>query len=137
MANTKYYSGPTAQVDGTTSETVGTSICPTGWKLPYGRNTGNGATSGGFYFLGDKLGATASSATSSNIWRSYPNNFIYSGYFGNGSPRGRGTYAYYWSSTASSGNYSYDLGLNSSYVDPGTNYNSKYYGFSVRCIVGS
>ena len=137
MANTKYYSSATAQVNGTTSETAGTSICPKGWKLPYGRNTGNGATSGGFYFLGGKLGATAPSAASSNIWRSYPNNFIYSGHFSKGSPSARGYYGYYWSSTVYSGDNSYSLYLGSSNVGPGTGSLAKYNGYSVRCIVGS
>ena len=46
LANTNNYTSPTATVDGKTSETVGTSICPLGWQLPYGRNTGNGNTPG-------------------------------------------------------------------------------------------
>ena len=138
IANTNYYSGPTAtDAAGKTSETVGTSLCPTGWKLPYGRSTGNGIVSGGFYNLGTELSATTSDATSSKKWRSFPNNFVYSGYFGTASASNRGTRSYYWSSTAYRNDYSYRLYLGSTTVNPGTGYYGKYVGGSLRCLAGS
>ena len=147
MANTTYYSGPTAtDSDGKTSETVNTSICPKGWRLPYGRSTGNGITSKGFSNLSDSMGGnntTMNSSTTptgevmSNRLRQFPNNFVYSGYFFTSSAYTRGSYGYYWSSTAY-GNYnSYNLYLYSSNVVPGTGGYDKYYGRSIRCVAGS
>jgi len=61
-------------------------ICPAGWHLPYGTSAYSGVMgldgvyksfkpSGGYDYLHSKFGGTYSST----IWRSYPNNFIYSG----------------------------------------------------------
>ena len=147
MANTGYYYSTTVDDDGyTPSEAAGTSICPSGWKLPYGRSTGKGATSGGFSYLDTQLGGTGTSSlssttptggTMSKAWRSFPNNFLYSGSAATTSVSNRGSNGYYWSSTANGYNSSYYLRLNSSNVHPGTNNYSKYYGLSVRCLVGS
>ncbi len=147
MANTIYYSGPTAtDADGKTSETVGTSLCPSGWKLPYGRSTGNGSIAGGFSYLDAQLGGTGASSYSSTTptgadmskaWRAFPNNFLYSGYFGTSSAYGRGSYVYYWSSTAGNIRNSYYLFLDSLTVYPGTNNDGKYSGSSIRCVSGS
>ena len=138
MANTIYYSGPTAtDADGKTSDNVNTSICPTGWRLPYGRTTGNGATAGGFSYLDIQLGGTGASQSTteaSNRWRKFPNNFLYSGYFNTSSAYNRGSYGYYWSSTAVNSYGSYLLSLGSSNVYPGSGGYNKYYGFSVRCV---
>ncbi len=147
LANTNYYNTTTTDANGfTPSETAGTSLCPTGWKLPYGRNTGKGATSGGFSYLDTQLGGTGTNATSSTtptgadmskIYRSYPNNFLYSGYANSSSVNNRGSYGYYWSSTASNYGSSYYLNLVSSLVYPGTDYSSKFYGRSIRCLVSN
>ena len=69
--------------------------------------------------------------------RSFPNNFLYSGYFFSSSAYFRGSYGYYWSSTAYSDNSSYTLGLSSSSVTPGTNNYGKLSGVSIRCVSGS
>ena len=142
IANTTHYNGPTAtDSNGKTSETVNTSLCPTGWRLPYGRDTGNGALAGGFSYLDIQLGGTGASqsstagTTQSKVWRSFPNNFLYSGYFYSASPVNRGSYGGYWSSTVDDGNYnSYNLSLSSTSLYPSTNYSGKYYGRSIRCI---
>ena len=76
----------------------------------------------------------ASGATGSNDWRSFPNNFVYSGRWIGSSAYYRGNGGYYWSSTASGTNYAYYLGFYSSYVYPTDNY-YKYLGYSVRCVV--
>ena len=137
MANTNDYTGPTTQANGKTSETVGTSICPKGWQLPYGRNTGNGITAGGFYNLNYKINndANVTDAAASNLLRQYPNNFLYSGYVSSSSVSNRGSRGSYWSSTASNNNSSYYLRLNSSDVGPGAYNLNKNYGFTVRCVV--
>ena len=139
LANTNDYTEPGAQVDGKTSETVNTSICPSGWRLPYGQNTGNGTASGGFYNLNYKInnGSNVTGATASKNLRVYPNNFVYSGYFFASSASNRGSGGRYWSSTASDSNGAYNLVFSSSNVLPGTDGSNKYVGCSVRCVLGS
>ena len=126
-----WYSATAA--NGTYSKSSGEvagDICPTGWSLPLGSSNN---TSGSFYYLNQQMGA-ASGATGSNNWRSFPNNFVYSGYWGGSSAVGRGRYGYYWSSTAYDTNFAYNLYFGSSYVFP-SNYYGKYGGVSVRCVV--
>ena len=140
IANTTYYNSPVAtDADGKTSETVNTSLCPTGWRLPYGRDTGNGTTIGGFYNLNYKINndSNVTDSTASLKLRSFPNNFLYSGNFDASSADNRGSRGYYWSSTAVDNYRSYHLLLFSSLVYPGTNYDNKYLGRSIRCTVGS
>ncbi|MBR0431158.1 hypothetical protein IJJ05_02630 [Candidatus Saccharibacteria bacterium] len=147
MANTKYYNTTTTDANGfTPSEAANTSLCPTGWKLPYGRSSGKGAATGGFSYLDIQLGGTGTNATSSTtptgadmskIYRTYPNNFLYSGYAYGSSVGIRGFDGYYWSSTADYNHSSYYLGLDSTHIYPGTYVNSKGYGYSIRCLVGS
>ncbi len=146
MANTIYYSSPPEQdADGKTSETVGTSLCPIGWRLPIG-NQSTAANSFGALSValgGPANGAMASpsstptGAVMSTRFRSFPNNFLYSGVFNTSSAGNRGSSGGYWSSTALSYSSSYYLVLDSSYVYPGTIYNYKSNGYSIRCTVGT
>ncbi len=144
MANIKQYTSPTSTDDeGKTSETANTSICPNGWRLPYGRDTGNGATAGGFSYLDTRMGGTGASQSSaagtaqSKKWRSFPNNFVYSSYFNAASASYRGAVGGYWSSTAVTNYPSYDLYLDSTYLRPGTGYSNKCTGYSIRCVSDS
>ena len=139
IANTNDYTGPEVKVNDKTSETANTSICPSGWRLPYGRDTGNGTASGGFYNLNYKINnnSNVTDATASRNLRAYPNNFVYSGRFFNSSASNRGSGGYYWSSTAVSSSSAYNLYFNSSSVSPGTRSYNKYNGNSVRCVLGS
>ena len=106
-------------------------ICPAGWQLPYGGsgdiNNGKGNTSGGFYYLNNILG------NSSNAWRSFPNNFVYSG-GGGSSAYDRGSRGYYWSSTAGYTSSAYFMSFTSGNVGPGTVNGYKSNGISVRCV---
>ena len=124
-----------------------TSICPTGWTIPLGNtSTGdiNQGTSdpsnrvGSFSYLDRKMGGTGTnqSTAASLRWRKYPNNFIHSGDVSSGLANDRGSDGCYWSSTAFSVNTSYILDLRNSgtYVYPGTYYNGKPSGYSVRCL---
>ena len=146
IANTAYYT----TYSGTNgSDAAGTSICPKGWKLPLGYtstgniNQGESNTAnrvGSFSYLDRKLGGTGANqssdagTTQSKKWRSFPNNFVCSGYFGSSSADGRSSYGYYWSSSANNSNLAYGLFLDSSHVHPGTNGYYKRNGQSVRCI---
>ncbi|MDO4747210.1 MAG: FISUMP domain-containing protein [Candidatus Saccharibacteria bacterium] len=75
--------------------------------------------------------------TANQAFRSFPNNFLYSGRFNTSSAYGRGSYGYYWSSTAYGSYGSYYLRLYSSNVNPGTDGINKYYGYSIRCTVSA
>ena len=141
-----YYTWAAAIADTTahssSTDVINTSICPAGWHLPYGGSgtgTNGGNTSGGFYNLNYKINnnSNVTNATASKNLRAYPNNFVYSGGFYNSSAYNRGSSGVYWSSTASNSIVAYLLNFGSSYVDPGTGSNTKYRGYSVRCVLGS
>ncbi len=128
-------------------------ICPTGWHLPKGANktnevnnefwslivTGlnNGTNPANYdsstypYYTGDEATPV------SNALRSYPNNFVYSGYVGGGSSvYDRNSYGFYWSASGSDSSLAYDLGLFSTRVYPGASGSNKSYGWMVRCVAG-
>ena len=141
-----YYTWAAAIADTTahssSTDVINTSICPAGWHLPYdGSDTGTngGNTSGGFYNLNYKINnnRNVTDATAGRNLRAYPNNFVYSGFFVNSSASSRGSYGGYWSSTANLSYNAYRLGIASSNVTPGTISRGKYYGISVRCVLGS
>ncbi len=115
------------------SEAANTSICPSGWKLPYGGSSNNSNASGGFYYLSAQLGATASNVTSARIWRGYPNNFVYAGQKGSGLNSQRGTGGYYLSASSYNDGNPYSM-----YIGPQTiirnETSNKYYGKPIRCL---
>ena len=119
------------------SYTAPGDICPAGWHLP----TGKGAT-GDFGVLDIALGGTGASQSGdagkamSLIYRSYPNNFVYSGYVNGSSVYNRNFLGIYWSSSAYSSSYAYDLYFHGSSVNAGAGTNSKYYGGMARCVAG-
>ena len=126
-----YYNWFTATAGNGQQSTTGTAagdICPHGWHLP----TGN--TSGEFYTLNSAINSGSTSSPSGLM--ASPANFVYSGVVYSSGINHRGSYGYYWSSTVNTSNssYAYNLGFNSSYVYPGTDYSNKYYGFAVRCV---
>ena len=135
----------------TNNNSVAGDLCPTGWHLPISGRKANvdvsdfwklsRATIGAdpanfannyFYYTGTPEGTEASSKM-----RSYPVNYLYSGYVYGGSLYDRGSYGYFWSSTAFSSNSAYYLYLDSSNVGPGSLSGSKYSGNTVRCVAGS
>ena len=123
--------------NGTYSKASGNTagdICPAGWHLP----TGGSATAefGALDVAMGGTGAYQSTAEASNRWRSYPNNFVYSGYVYGSSVSNRGAYGLYWSSSAINSSYAYGLFFNSSSVDPGVNGDYKYGGRMARCVAG-
>ena len=92
-------------------------------------------SSGYAYYSSNTTNTAGKTATAA--FRSFPNNFLYSGSFYTSSALNRGSYGFYWSSTANGINDSYRLRLDSSYVYPGTSSISKYYGFSIRCVASA
>ena len=137
MANTTYYS---SAVGASGSESAGTSICPTNWTLPTSGTTtkdfgtlsrcygGTGANQNGTSNSGDIM---------SKRFRTFPNNFLYSGYFDSSSAFRRGLHGDYWSRTVDGAHYSYSLHLLSTSIYPSNEYDYKKSGFSVRCLIGS
>ncbi len=116
-------------------------ICPAGWHLPTGKNA-----TGEFGLLDIALGGTGASssssttptgATMSGLWRSYPNNFVYSGYVRDSSVYARNSDGYYWSASGNSSNYAHYLLFYSTSVSPGTGRYVKFLGKMVRCLIGS
>ena len=135
MANTTYYSSATGTSG---SESAGTSLCPTNWSLPT-----SGNTSKDFGILSQRYGGTGSNQDSSQSgdimskrFRTFPNNFLYSGNFNGSSANYRGSYGYYWSRSAGISDGSNGLYLYSTRLYPSGGY-YKYQGFSVRCLLGS
>ena len=96
------------------------SICPKGWRLPTGKNNG-------------EFQALYNNYNSPSALRSNPVNFTLSGNVRSSSRYDQGLNGRYWSSTVNSGDYAYNLLLSTPGVYP-ANDNSKYIGFSVRCI---
>ena len=60
------------------------------------------------------------------------NHYLLRGGLSNSSLYDAGSRGYCWSSTPYGSNYAYVLDFYSGYVD--SNYNSRYYGHSVRCV---
>ena len=128
-----------------------TSICPSGWHLPKGGSKSNEANNEFWSLIvtginGGTNPANYSSSTTpyyngtaeagpiANALRTYPNNFVYSGYVSVGSVYYRGSYGFFWSSSAVSSYSAYYLYLSSSGVYPGTHSDVKYGGRTVRCV---
>ncbi len=131
-------------------------ICPAGWHLPKGGNKSqestnefwqlivtrlNGGTNPANYDSSDSsshpyyIGTEAIPV--SNALRSYPNNFVYSGYVLRSSVYQRNSYGYYWSASGNSNSYAYGMDFYSSNVYPGATSYNKYLGRMVRCVAGT
>lgn len=136
-----YYSWAAAMANTTdltsanASDSANTSICPSGWRLPYGGETGNGAQKGGFYYLAYKLNNSDWNINSydlSLILSNFPNNFVLSGHIVNGSYIGWRAYqGLYWSSTASDSSSAYSMNTFNAFLTSSSN---KYNGSSIRCL---
>ena len=123
-----------------------TSLCPSGWRLPVGSYAPNVANySFGALSValgGPENGETAYSYDStptgielSKSFRSYPNNFIYSGRYNNNIAVARGKYGYYWTSVSKGWYTVFALDITSFEVSPGniSSNGYKHYGQSIRC----
>ena len=129
-------------------------ICPAGWHLPKGGNKANEASNEFWSLIVTGINGgvnpanydsssypnytgTAEGTPVSNALRSYPNNFVYSGYVYGPSVENRNSGGYYWSASGSNIFSAYLLYFYSAYVGPGTDYDGKYNGAMVRCLSGS
>ena len=154
-----YYSWPAAKANTdylntlAKSNAANTSICPKGWKLPQGGNKANESTNDFWALAVTGLnnpnpanysslsypyytGAAEAGPVDKKL-RTFPNNFVYSGYVNGSSVYFRGSGGGYWSATAYSYYDAYCFNFDSTSVTPGTTDSSKYSGRAVRCLVGS
>ena len=112
--------GTGTQSMSTQGQNTTVSICPKGWRLPTGGNSG-------------EFQALYNNYNSSSALRSNLVNLVLSGGVNSSSRYVQGSVGGYWSSTVYSSNYAYFLYLDSYHVYP-ADHLLKYYGFSVRCI---
>lgn len=107
---------------GTDTVTSGNSpkdICPKGWRLPTGGNSGE------FRVLYDNYGSVSALKTSLDL--------SFKGYMSNSSTQNNYTSGHYWSSTVNSANDAYNLYIDNSSVNP-AGYGAKFDGYNIRCI---
>ncbi|MBQ6394110.1 hypothetical protein IJH74_02620, partial [Candidatus Saccharibacteria bacterium] len=108
---------------------VNQSICPKGWTLP---KSGNITTAGSFQYLVNQYNWASNSMTNPNMWAA-PLYFPLAGYW-SGSSGSVAYYGLFWSSVVRSSSYAYLMyGDYSGAVYP-ADVNSRYNGFSVRCV---
>ena len=111
-----------------------TSICPSGWRLPYGNACTNciGDNPGGFYYLNSQM-ANDISVQGSKDWRYFPNNFIFNSgqYSGSNYYRNQGLY---WTSFSKNGRDASNFIIHTSSLLLDGISNDKYPGRSVRCV---
>ena len=116
-------------------------ICPIGWHLP----TGNRNASAEFILLNIALGGTGDNLTSSTIptgttismkYRSYPNNFIYSGLL-YGSSFNSGSYGHYWSASGYSDKFAASFWFSKDSIVLINGTSNKFDGDMVRCVADS
>ena len=152
LANNIFYNGINGvDQNGKTSETAKTSLCPSGWALPRGGDKTKESTNDFWKLIVKRINDNInpdnyeSSTTPyysvateagpiSNVLRSYPNNFLYSGYIEASNINNRGSRGCYWTSTTG-GNASYYFYITSASVYPGTNTHNAYFGKTIRCMI--
>ena len=154
-----YYSWPAAKANTgnfntiASSNAANTSICPKGWRLPQGGDKANESTNDFWSLVVTGInngtnpvyydsytepfytGAEEAGPVDKKL-RTFPNNFVYSGYVSDTSVLNRGNIiGYYWSATANSYKGAYYSYFSSTDVFPGTHGGNKYHGRSVRCVL--
>ncbi|MBR3137966.1 hypothetical protein IKG41_01320 [Candidatus Saccharibacteria bacterium] len=138
-----YYTWPAANASiRSFSETADTtsSICPKGWALPTGNLTTDyysfGALSAalGGPSDGSSIASTTAAEKLSAAFRSFPNNYIYSGHFTDSTVGSKTATGAYWTRTTNNGQSSYNFYIASNDVRPATNVVNNGRGNTVRCI---
>lgn len=111
----------------TSGQDIEISICPTGWRLPYGYNSQNGND---FVTL-----STASewATNSDQKLAQNPSYFIRAGYISSGSLIDAGSQGAFWSSTTAGNAYAAKMSFRSNQVTT-VAIDNRGYGFTVRCI---
>ena len=114
VGNYYQWSAATAGYTGTSQSTQ--SICPKGWTLP----------------RQPQFRQLINSGLSGSNFMNAPYYLLRGGRLGNSSLNNAGSWGYYWSSTPGGSSRAYALGFYSGYVNTGND--TRYYGYSVRCV---
>ena len=143
MASTKYYTSGYINNgnEKDQSNIAETSLCPSGWRLPYGSDVRGNTYDGELALLDVAMGGNGVSGSINNktntsmsyYWRLFPNNLVYSGSLNGSSINSRGGGGYLWTTTAFDYDTSRGLSINDSHLNPGITPYDKYVGFSIRC----
>ena len=145
-----YYSYNVVTLNKVATQNSGTTvydICPKGWRLPTGGDSGEFRALALIYPAGSFLGTNAIGWTTNGIngkagrWIGGANAatngafFPAAGYMFSGSstPSLLGLYGHWWSSTISNTSYAKSLNYTSSSIDPNGGY-ARFNGISVRCV---
>ena len=121
-----YYAASAGTITGNTSSTNAIyDICPAGWRLPSGGDSGEFKSFYSNYNYNSIMRAPIEDGGVA---------FTLAGRFYNGTPELQGSSGYCWSSTRLSDPSSYYLYLNSSRFDT-ANGTTRNYGYSVRCTL--
>ena len=103
-----------------------TSLCPTGWHIPVGGESGEYVTLG--------IDSDPEPINLDANLRGFPMNFLHSGSFNDSSIGSQGTEGFYWSSTSLYPGIAYAFRMNS--YRAGLSRQGKVHGFSARCVAG-
>ena len=130
-----YYNWSAAVANNNTSSynsgTLTNSVCPKNWDLPVNGAYGTSMTAQEVFSSGSSYATDGF-----NKLRTAP---LYYQRFGNvngSSLNNLGSWGVYWSSTVNDANIACDLGFTGSNIWPSLN-EARYYGYSVRCMVGT
>lgn len=143
----------TTSITNNNTSTTG-DICPAGWYLPKGGDRDN-TTNSDYWKLAMALigvepantstqvrpnySGTTEGTNASRIFRSYPNNSVYSGSHSSSNVTidNRNSSGTILTSTAINGVSQYYLSYANAALNPGTNFASRTAGRSVRCVTGT
>lgn len=120
-----------------TSVNATDSICPAGWQLS---NGGDDSTNGGFGYLLSQYGLTSTPTSGNNNIATSPLYFVFSGFIDtyNHYNYSAGYSGQYWSSRAGSyvgsAHSLVIVGGSSGYIRTSYPHDSRYMGYSVRCV---
>jgi len=137
--------GATGGVGGESRGSGGSSICPTGWRVPVGRvgaadNTRNewGLLQGAWLGTPGTVDVTNTAITQAFWQANTPTSMfgtVASGWFSPGFGLHRQSQeARWWASSLQSATNGSNTWVNGTWVTPGVSSNSKHFGFAVRCV---
>ncbi len=121
-----YYATSAGTISGDNNTSNATyDICPAGWRLP------TGGDSGEFRSLYTEYNSNALMRAPIADGRAA---FALAGYFSSSTPAGQGSHGIYWSSTRGSNTLMYLLSINTLSVYP-ANVSYRYFGYAIRCVL--
>ena len=121
-----YYVASAGTISGSSNSSNATyDICPAGWRLPTGHDTG-------------EFQALYMQYRSDNLIRASIANggaaFAFVGVFADSAPDGQGSFGNYWSSSVHDNTDMYRFSLGTGWAVP-SNPTSRYFGVAIRCVL--